>query len=394
MIAGVNGWLAVLSALLVLLPRDARAADDLSGAVRELARKTVSYAGRGEPVSLTWRNLSSLGAAEFNQARAAFENALREAGGRASDIAPVAEARFTISENQTQILIVQEIRKGEDRQVWIAGWKRSPAAATSAAGILLDKKLVWEQEEQILDAVAVSDGVLVLSPSKITLRARGTTQSQPVAMSRPWPRDMRGRLRVSGGGFKSALPGVSCSGSIEPALTVECRPSDEPWTLDAGARGVMLANFAAGRNYFDGRIVPPSGGRKTLPAFFSAAPIDESGKQYWLFALPGGRVQIMDGTFDPTGTVAGWGSDLAGTEAHCGGGSQVLATRPGDAHEPDTLRAFTLSNRTPLPLTPPLDLPGPVTALWSAGGNAATAVVRDLATGRYAAYTITVNCGG
>jgi len=156
----------------------------------------------------------------------------------------------------------------------------------------------------------------------------------------------------------------------------------------------MLANFAAGRNYFDGRIVPPSGGRKTLPAFFSAAPIDESGKQYWLFALPGGRVQIMDGTFDPTGTVAGWGSDLAGTEAHCGGGSQVLATRAGDAREPDSLRAFTLSSRTPLPLTPPLDLPGPVTALWSAGGNAAIAVVRDLATGRYAAYTITVNCGG
>ena len=66
MIAGVNGWLAVFSALLVLLPRDARAADDLGGAVRELARKTVSYAGRGEPVSLTWRNLSSLGAAETN----------------------------------------------------------------------------------------------------------------------------------------------------------------------------------------------------------------------------------------------------------------------------------------------------------------------------------------
>jgi hypothetical protein len=393
MIAGVNGWLAVLSALLVLLPRDARAADDLSGAVRELARKTVSYAGRGEPVSLTWRNLSSLGAAEFNQARAAFDSALREAGGRGSDIAPAAEARFTISENQTQILIVEEIRKGEERQVWIAGWKRSAAATPSAGGVSLDKKLMWEQEEQILDAAAAADGVLALSPSRITLRARGTTQSLPVVMSRPWPRDLRGHLRVNGGGFKAALPGVSCSGSIEPALTVECHASDEPWTLDAGARGVMLANFAAGRNYFDGRIVPPGGGRKTLPAFFSVAPIDENGKQYWLFALPGARVQLMDGAFDPTGSVAGWGSDLAGTEAHCGGGSQVLASRAGDAREPDSLRAFTLSNGTPLPLTPQLDMPGPVTALWSAGGNAATAVVRDLATGRYAVYAITVNCG-
>ncbi len=58
---------------------------------------------------------------------------------------------------------------------------------------------------------------------------------------------------------------------------MECHPSDEPWTLDAGARGVLLANFAAGRNYFDGRVVPPSGVRKTLPPFFSAAPTEESG---------------------------------------------------------------------------------------------------------------------
>ncbi len=94
MIAGVNGWHAVLSALLVFLPQDARAADDLGGAIRELARKTAAFAGRGEPVSLSWRNVSSLGSAEFNQARAAFESALRESGGRASDIAPVAEARF------------------------------------------------------------------------------------------------------------------------------------------------------------------------------------------------------------------------------------------------------------------------------------------------------------
>ncbi len=64
MIAGVKGS-AVLSALLILLPWDARAADDMAGAVRELARKTVALAGRGEPVSVTWRNLSSLGIRRF-----------------------------------------------------------------------------------------------------------------------------------------------------------------------------------------------------------------------------------------------------------------------------------------------------------------------------------------
>ena len=133
MIAGVNGWFAVLSALLVLVPLDARAADDLGSAVRELARKTVAYAGRGEPVSLNWRNASSLGSADFSQVRAAFDSALREAGGRASEIAPIAEGRLTVSENQAQILIVEELGKGDDRQVWIASWRRSVAAAPPRA---------------------------------------------------------------------------------------------------------------------------------------------------------------------------------------------------------------------------------------------------------------------
>ncbi len=84
--------------------------------------------------------------------------------------------------------------------------------------------------------------------------------------------------------------------------------------------------------------------------------------------------------------MAAWGSDLAGTEAHCGGGSQILATQAGDAREPDALRAFALVQPDPVPLSPPLDLPGPVTAFWSLGGNAATAVVRDLDDGRYPAY--------
>jgi hypothetical protein len=94
------------------------------------------------------------------------------------------------------------------------------------------------------------------------------------------------------------------------------------------------------------------------------------------------------------GSVAPWGSDLAATEARCGGGWQILATKAGEAREPDAVRAFGLVNGAPVPLSAPLDLAGPVTAFWSLGGNEALAVVNDLATGRYEAYVITVNCGG
>jgi hypothetical protein len=71
----------------------------------------------------------------------------------------------------------------------------------------------------------------------------------------------------------------------------------------------------------------------------------------------------------------------------------VLATRPGDGTEPDAIQAFSWAERTAAPVTAPANFSGPVTALWTSGGASALAVVRDLTTGRYAAYVITLACG-
>ena len=403
MIAGVKGS-AVLSALLILLAWDAWAADDMAGAVGELARKTVALAGRGEPVSVSWRNLSPLDSGDFRQVRSAFDAALREAGARVSEkedrpggLTNLVDARLTVSGNSSQFLLVEEARKGDYAQVWIASWKRPAPTGTPAGSILtLEKKLVWEQEEQILDVVVLGPGILVLSPSRVSLHGDTAPQSLPLPLTppRPWPRDLRGHLRVNGGDFKAYLPGVVCSGATEPSLTLECHPSDEAWALDAGSRGVLLADFAPGRNHFDGRVSTANGIRKTIAPFFSAASAEENGRQYWLLAMLDGRTRIFDAAFDPVGSVAPWGSDLAATEARCGGGWQILATKAGEAREPDAVRAFGLVNGAPVPLSAPLDLAGPVTAFWSLGGNEALAVVNDLATGRYEAYVITVNCGG
>src|ERR1035438_10175937 len=111
MIAGVKGS-AVLSALLLLLPWDAPAADDMAGALGELARKTAAFAGRGEPVSVSWHNLAPLASGDFNQARLAFDAAVREAGARVSEkeerpggLSRVVDARITVSGNASQFLL-------------------------------------------------------------------------------------------------------------------------------------------------------------------------------------------------------------------------------------------------------------------------------------------------
>jgi hypothetical protein len=397
MIAAVKPWHAVLSALLIFIP-GATAADDVGGAARELARKTAVFAGKGAPVAVTWRNLSSLESAAA-QARTAFESALQEAGLRVSDISPAVEAHVTVSENASQFLLVEEASKGEEHQVWIASWKRSEAAAAMPAGVALEKKLVWEQAEQILDLAFPSAGMLVLSPSNVTLYAPNGAQWEaqravPLSPAKPWPADLRGRLRLRGASFQALLPGVQCDGTTEPALSMECHASDDPWVLESGSRTLLLADFAAARNYFGGRVATQSGQRKTVAPFFSAASVESQGRTWWLLAALDGKIQIFDAALEPAGTsTAQWGSDIAGTDAHCGAGSQVLATRPGDRGQPDTIQAFTMADRTPEPLTEAVDFPGPVLALWASGGSAATVVVRDLRTGKYSAYVVTVVCG-
>jgi hypothetical protein len=120
--------------------------------------------------------------------------------------------------------------------------------------------------------------------------------------------------------------------------------------------------------------------------------VDERGKALWLLAMVDGRVRLFDESFEPAGDINAWGSDIVGTDARCAGGSQVLATRPGGA-EPDAVQAFAIVNRAAVPLGAPAEFPGPVTALWVSGQASALAVSKNITTGKYAAYLLTLVCG-
>jgi hypothetical protein len=399
MLAAVKGWQAVQAAVIAVFlwpVPGACAADDLNAAAATLARKAAALAGRGEAVAVAYKNLSSLSPAEWNGVRTAFESALRDAGSRAAE-AGAAEVRLTVSETPTQYLLVEEARRGDDRQVWIASWNRTAAESVKPAGVSLDLKPVWRQTEQILDIAFPPAGMLVLSPAKLTLYTRAgdswTAQASAlISNAKAWPRDLRGRVRVTGATFQIFLPGLVCNGNTEPAFSVDCRASEAPWVLESGSRGLLLATFAASRDYFDGRVVTQSGAHKTVAPFYSAASVESQGRTFWVMAQTDGRAQIADASLEPLSAIAQWGSDIAGIDARCGGASQVLATRSGDASEPDALQSFTIAERAATPATAAALLPGPVTALWPSGASAALAVVHDLVSGDFIAYVASISC--
>jgi hypothetical protein len=191
-------------------------------------------------------------------------------------------------------------------------------------------------------------------------------------MPKPWPRDLRGRLRANATAIDVWLPGVTCTGGYDLRLT--CKPSDEPWQTDVG-----MATFVPNRNYFDGKVVTPEGVAKTLPPFFSAAFADD----LRLFATLNGNVEIRNAALDLVGNAGVWGSDIVSTGFSCGGRRVLLGSAAGDG--PETIRAFTMVNGAPVEIGNRLDLPGPVTSLWD--GHA---VVRNGS--KYQAYGISVTC--
>jgi hypothetical protein len=399
MLPAVKGWqavqAAVIAALLLPIPR-AWAADDLNTAAAVLARKTATLASRGEAVAVAYKNMSSLAPDEWNGVRTAFESALRDAGCHTADTGAV-EVHLTVSETPSQYLLVEEARRGDDRQVWIASWNRTAAESVKPAGVSLDLKQVWRQTDKILDIAFPPAGMLVLSPGRLMLYIRAgdswtAGSSASIANSKPWPRDLRGRVRATGATFQVFLPGVACNGNTDPALSLDCRASEAPWVLESGGRGLLLATFAASRDYFDGRVVTQSGAHKSVAPFYSAASVESQGRTFWVMAQTDGRAQIADASLEPLATIAQWGSDIAGIDARCGGASQVLATRTGDSSEPDALQSFTVAERDATPATAAALLPGPVTALWPSGASAALAVVRDLVSGDFIAYVASVSC--
>ncbi len=384
MIAAVRALLA-----LFLVAAAASGADDAADAARELARKVAAFAGRGEPVSVSWRNVSTLGSGDLAGARIAFETGLRAAGGRTSEIAPIAEVRITLSENQTQYLLVAEARKGDERRVWMTNWKRGSPRPPGGPHPVLTRIPIWEQNEPILDVAGTRERLVILSPSGIRWSATGVTAAIPT--ERPWPRDLRGRLRIVAGSVEAHLPGLECRAAQPGAL--ECRSSEEPWTLDSGSRSLLLAYLAPGRNNFDGRVTTQSGQRKTVPPFFSAGAVELGGETVWVLALTDGRAQLFDANWEGDGVFSGWGSDIVGTDVRCGSDPVVLATRPGDGRNGDAIQPYALVNRLAIPSGPALEFPGPITAFWPSGGEAAVAVVRNSESGKYIAYLVSTVCG-
>jgi hypothetical protein len=411
----------LISILAIATTGQARATD-WSSSEQELARKIVAATGPGV-VALTFQNMSSLGHRDNEIVENGLRSALQGLGLRfASADQSAATVKITLSENVTSYVWVAQIRQsaGEAAVAMISlARPEGSSAVRESVPLTLEKISLWTQSNPILDVAVLEENpapthIAVLDGEKVALYRQQNGKWQQaqilrIAHTRPWPRDLRGRLIFGRDHLIDVyLPGVFCS-STASQVTLSCRESDDPWPLvpvvlttgkssvlpNAGANNANAlpqtkAFFASTRNFFTGVVTPGVGKLTAVPKFYSAAPLPREKYTLWIFSATDGQIHLIDGVSDQIAT-GGWGSDLAGLRTECGAGWQVLAGTSGE--EGDSLRAYEFPDRDPVAVTSALDFPGPITALWTeAKGDTAVAVIKNRETGSYEAFRLALAC--
>ncbi len=378
----------IAMSLLLAFPEHASAADPFAEAARELANKIVTDIGPLESVGFTFQTITSLGPREIAAARQAIENELRAQGLRfAADSQTTVKVQVTLSENYRQFIWIAEIRGDQRQDLLMTTQIHSPIPSSKEAALRMavQARQIYEQNDPVLDLKLLNEELLVLDPDQLTLYHRSNDQWEiehavPIKGQGLMARDPRGRLSDAGDTIRIHLPGLSCNGTIKPALGLECSQQDSPWPLP-----IENVNLAPGWNYFV---------RDGLPDFFSASSVKEDGTDLWIVAGVDGHTYLLDRSMAKVGTVEGWGNDIASIDSGCGTGRQILATLPRDPLERGAIQAFEIVNHRAVVASSSVEFPGPITALWPViNQNAAIAVSRDLKTGRYAAFHLSISCG-
>ena len=401
-------------------------ASDWSSTEQQLARKIVAVTGPGA-VAITFENRSSLSRRENEIIQNGLRSALESAGLRfVKSEQSAATVAVYLSENESSYIWVAEIRQGasESSVVMVATPRpEGSSVARDSVPLTLRRTSIFSQRAPILDVAVLEDGaspnsIAVLDPDSVSIyRMQGgrwqQEQSLAIAHTRPWPRDVRGRLIPAKDHLLDAyLPGVICRSNSGSSLSLTCRDSDDPWPLISGtlnggelsafpsaglSNGAttvvpqIRAFFAPARYFFTGALTPAVGKFGTVPKFYSAALLPRDKYVLWLFAAADGQVHIVDGVSDQSARL-GWGSDLTSLRTACGAGWQVLSTNIG-GQRGDSIRAYEFPDRDPVAVSVAMDLPGPVTALWTEQrGDSAIAVVRNRETGSYEAFRVAVAC--
>lgn len=349
-----SGLLLILFAALQIAaqPLSPSVFDDL---IPELVGKIASAIPGGVPVSITVASGENVEDAPAIRARVTALFAARGIQTTEPAAASTAVGIGCGRNLRERVCVAHFERDGRDQIATVTRPLTTPTQVVATASLALELRPLLSQQIQILDIAVFGNRLLVLDVASVSIYERRddewrTVQSRPLPLSRPWPRDPRGRVRVDGNRFALFLPAMTCSGRTE-SLEVTCTDGQQPWPI-----GVANQGLEAGRNYFKS----PEG-----MVFYNAAPLG-----------------------------AGANDDAIALVAGCAPGTYVAAVAAGGRPDSgDLLQLSRVADDRLVQAASPMILPGVLTALWPEPDRTSGVVVtRDVHGGRYDAFQTTISC--
>ncbi len=318
-------------------------------AAAELADKVAAMVSPAHPVYFEFMNVSGVGAASAEAAKAALEAQLAQHHFRFTRSANVEAALWArLAESSESYVLTVEIRQKDtadaDREVAIVTVGKSALGNEGSGGatVTLKSQLLWKQPKRFLDfrAVGASGSDLamlyVLEPGRVDVYQLKNSEwellrKDVIARSKPWPRDVRGYFKPGDEKTAALMPGISCVEANGAGATLKCDP-----------------------------------GLEELPATGTTLPGIETG-------------------------------DAVDVGLSCGDARVVVASGIGDWTQPDSLQGYLARKGGAVASGAAVAFDGPVVSLvqdaqGGSAGNVVRAVVKNLKTGIYEGYLVTASC--
>jgi len=378
-------------------------------AARELAQKIAAQIDRDKKISIEVVDLTGHAqAANLNPVQILIETELRARGFHVvTDSSYDTKIRITLSQDSAERLWVADFTADGKQSVMMIPFERTTSDLSAwATRVHVSRELVYSQTSPMLDfGCDNSEGakdcgeMLVLNPDSVVLMApERKFPSAPIPHNKPWPRDLRGRIRRVGPAFDVNVGSMSCFGKTNVDGLMFCLPAPSQELLFFGPFGEQArAVVASEQNWFewiaDG-AVGTNAARLKRPPFYSISGFEVSGQAAWVVSGTDGQVRVFTGkSKESLASTSGWGADLATVKSNCGAGWQILATTPRDYSENDSIIVYELVGVDFRAESDPIEMDGPIVSMWSGeNGEPARAVVHNLKTGNYEAYLLKVGC--
>ncbi|MEW5977911.1 MAG: hypothetical protein AB1898_19130 [Acidobacteriota bacterium] len=369
-------------------------------AARDLALRLAETLNPQKTLSLKFDIRPGLSAGHVAEMRAWVESALGQQGIQVVPASPAAQdVRITVSSSFQKLFLSAQFSQGSQDRVLMESFGGWSSALRSSPLRRLRQELLWTQSGAILDVLQTETQLVVLEPRRVVSYAAAQQGwvlegSVEISSPRPLPRDPRGRLKSTANGIEAYLPDLTCRGTLKPAVELSCQAGEGKWPLQVGTEPMMAARLVSGRNFFDGTVQQGGKEHSIDPFFFlDVARPEEQG--IWFVSRLDGGVTISDGppVAGIKSVIHDWGSDLAVLRLDCGGEWYVLASGAAGNDEPDSIRAFLVSEGAATPASESWSVPGSIRVLRALDGRqAALLVAHSATTGAFAAYRLSILC--